>query len=98
MSERIVMDPNARIVVTPETTYADISIQEMGLSIHTFNSLNKAKLKTLQNIVDYMYEHSDMSFSGLMKLRNFGKKNYDELIAKMDEIAGMNFAAAGGVN
>ena len=97
MSERIVKDSNATLVVTPETMYADISIKEMGLSVHTFNSLNRAKLKTLQDIVDYMYEHSDMSFSGLMKLRNFGKKNYDELMAKMDEIAGIDFAAAGGV-
>jgi hypothetical protein len=68
-------------VIMPMVEYATLletPLEAMGLSGRSYNCLRRAGKDTLGDIVE-MYEHE------LAKVRNLGRKSYEEVIAKLKE-------------
>ncbi|BED91620.1 MAG: DNA-directed RNA polymerase subunit alpha [Candidatus Improbicoccus pseudotrichonymphae] len=62
----------------PKEDIEDKSIDDMGLSVRTHNSLRRAGIQTLREIIA-------MPIGGISKIRNLGKKSFDELMFKLQE-------------
>ena len=62
----------------------ETSIEELELSVRSFNCLKRAGIATLEDL-------TNKSESDMMKVRNLGKKSLDEVIAKLHSL-GLNFA------
>ncbi len=60
------------------------SIEEMELSVRSFNCLKRAGISTVEDL-------ASKSQSDMMKVRNLGKKSLDEVIAKLHAL-GLDFA------
>ena len=56
----------------------DYTIEELDLSVRTFNVLKRAGVKTLGAI-------SQLTEKELMRIRNFGKNSYNEIVQKLGE-------------
>ena len=54
-------------------TATDIMIEEMELSYRAFNCLKRAGINTLDDVIS-------LGSDGLLKIRNLGKKSYDEIV------------------
>ena len=52
----------------------DIPLEELGLSVRSYNCLKRAGMDTLRNV-------SEMTFDELCNVRNIGKKSIDEICA-----------------
>ena len=59
-------------------TVADIPLEEMDLSIRSYNCLKRAGIKTMFQILDKTYDD-------MLHVRNLGKKSLKEIIAKLAE-------------
>lgn len=57
---------------------ADINIEDLDLSVRSYNSLKRAGIHTLQTLLTYSYE--DMT-----KIRNLGKKSMKEIEERLTE-------------
>lgn len=57
----------------------EMTIEELNLSERPFKSLKRAGINTVQDLMEKTEEE-------LMKLRNFGKKSYDEVIKKIQSL------------
>lgn len=64
-----------------------ISINDLGLSSRAANILKRSGIESAAEIKEML----DEDYSSLMKLRNMGKRSYEEIIKKMDEISGSNY-------
>ena len=62
----------------------EMSIEELELSVRSFNCLKRAGLATVEDL-------TNRSENDMMKVRNLGKKSLDEVIAKLHSL-GLNFA------
>lgn len=62
----------------------EMSIEDLELSVRSFNCLKRANISTVEDIVK-------MTESEMMKVRNLGKKSLDEVIAKLHSL-GLDFA------
>ena len=60
------------------------SIEEMELSVRSFNCLKRAGISTVEDL-------TNKTESDMMKVRNLGKKSLDEVIAKLHAL-GLDFA------
>ncbi len=60
---------------------ANVPIDELGLSVRAFNSLKRAGLLTVGDVLDRLEEGE----SAMLNIRNFGKKSLDELITRLSE-------------
>lgn len=56
--------------------YLQTPIERMDLSVRTFNCLVRAGVRTVGDVVD-------MGRENVMKVRNLGRKSYDELVNKL---------------
>lgn len=57
----------------------DLNIDEMELSVRSYNCLKRAAINTVQELCAYTPEE-------LQKVRNLGKKSLEEIYAKLDEL------------
>jgi len=55
----------------------DMTIEELDLSVRSFNCLKRAGINTVEDLT--MKSEEDM-----MKVRNLGRKSLEEVIAKLD--------------
>ena len=55
-----------------------VGIEEMDLSVKSYNILKRSGIETLGNL-------KNISLERLAKLRNIGRKSYEEIIAKIEE-------------
>jgi len=62
----------------------EMSIEDLELSVRSFNCLKRANISTVEDIVK-------MTEPEMMKVRNLGKKSLDEVIAKLHSL-GLDFA------
>jgi len=62
----------------------EMSIEDLELSVRSFNCLKRANISTVEDIVK-------MTESEMMKVRNLGKKSLDEVTAKLHSL-GLDFA------
>lgn len=57
----------------------DVKIEELDLTVRSYNCLKKAAIDTIGQL-------AKMSANDLMKIKNLGKKSYDEILEKMKEL------------
>lgn len=62
----------------------EMSIEDLELSVRSFNCLKRAGISTVEDI-------TNMTESEMMKVRNLGKKSFDEVTAKLHSL-GLDFA------
>lgn len=75
-AEGIEMGPRYEVEVTGEGL--DIRIEELDLTVRSFNCLKREGINTLAQLVN-LTEHQ------LMNIRNFGQKSVDEVLEKLAE-------------
>ncbi|MBD5112827.1 MAG: DNA-directed RNA polymerase subunit alpha [Ruminococcaceae bacterium] len=57
----------------------EMTIEDLELSVRSFNCLKRAGINTVGDLVK-------MSPDDMMKIRNLGKKSYDEVMARLDSL------------
>ena len=62
----------------------EMSIEELELSVRSYNCLKRANISTVEDLIS-------KSESEMMKVRNLGKKSFDEVTAKLHSL-GLSFA------
>ena len=62
----------------------EMTIEELELSVRSFNCLKRAGIATVEDLIS-------KSESDMMKVRNLGKKSFDEVTAKLHSL-GLDFA------
>jgi len=67
----------AGVVLTPERF--NMAIEDLNLSMRAYNCLRRSGLMTVGQVLEKSEEE-------LLSLRNFGRKSYDELKEKLDEM------------
>lgn len=65
--------------------YEQISIDEIDLSVRSYNALKRAGIETLAELVT-AYEHGT-----LLDIRNLGVKSYEDIKETIEEISGSGF-------
>ena len=62
----------------------EMSVEELELSVRSFNCLKRAGIATVEDL-------TRKTEADMMKVRNLGKKSYDEVVAKLHSL-GLDFA------
>lgn len=62
----------------PENKFNNMNLEELDLSVRSYNCLKRNGLKTIQDLCN-------MKESELMTVRNLGKKSYKEIIDKLEQ-------------
>ena len=79
---------NTQVMVEKEESkkekVLEMSIEELELSVRSFNCLKRAGIATVEDLIN-------KSESDMMKVRNLGKKSFDEVTAKLHSL-GLDFA------
>ena len=69
----------------PQSTVLDMTIEELDLSVRSFNCLKRANINTVADLIDKTGED-------MMRVRNMGKKSLDEVQKKL-EMMGLSLAS-----
>ena len=69
---------------TPQDKVLEMTIEELDLSVRSFNCLKRAGINTVADLVNTTEED-------MMKVRNLGGKSYEEVVKKMADM-GLNLA------
>ena len=69
---------------TPQDKVLEMTIEELDLSVRSFNCLKRAGINTEADLVNTTEED-------MMKVRNLGRKSYEEVVKKMADM-GLNLA------
>ena len=64
--------------VNPEKVL-DMTIEELDLSVRSFNCLKRASINTVGNLINKTEDE-------MMKVRNLGRKSLEEVINKLDSL------------
>ena len=79
---------NTQVMVEKEESkkekVLEMSIEELELSVRSYNCLKRANISTVEDLIS-------KSESEMMKVRNLGKKSFDEVTAKLHSL-GLDFA------
>lgn len=79
---------NTQVMVEKEESkkekVLEMSIEELELSVRSYNCLKRANISTVEDLIS-------KSESEMMKVRNLGKKSFDEVTAKL-HLLGLDFA------
>ena len=59
--------------------FKNMPIEELNISVRTYNCLKRHGVSTVGDL-------SAMTKEELTRVRNFGKRNYDEILEKLDNI------------
>lgn len=68
----------------PQSTVLDITIEELDLSVRSFNCLKRANINTVADLISKTEDE-------MMKVRNLGRKSLEEVIGKL-EAMGLSLA------
>ena len=78
---------NTQVMVEKEASkkekVLEMSIEELELSVRSYNCLKRANISTVEDLIS-------KSESEMMKVRNLGKKSFDEVTAKLHSL-GLDF-------
>lgn len=79
---------NTQVMVEKEESkkekVLEMSIEELELSVRSYNCLKRANISTVEDLIS-------KTESEMMKVRNLGKKSFDEVTAKLHSL-GLDFA------
>jgi len=78
----VIPDPNP----TSTNKVLDMSIDELELSVRSYNCLKRAGINTVEQLCDKTPDD-------MMKVRNLGRKSLDEVLIKLKEL-GLSLKAA----
>ena len=67
------------IMVEKEEDQKEMTIEELELSVRSFNCLKRAAINTVEEL-------TQKTEDDMMKVRNLGKKSLDEVKAKLEEL------------
>jgi DNA-directed RNA polymerase subunit alpha len=75
---------NQKVFVAPkeekeENNLLNLSIDELDLSVRSYNCLKRANINTIGELVKHSTED-------LMKVRNLGKKSLEEIVSKLEQM------------
>lgn len=70
--------------VDPQSTVLDMTIEELDLSVRSFNCLKRANINTVADLISKTEDE-------MMKVRNLGRKSLEEVIGKL-EAMGLSLA------
>ena len=73
-----VIDPVVVNTGKPSLT-GEMSIDELELSVRSFNCLKRAGINTIGELTGKSYDE-------MLKIRNLGKKSLDEVVAKLETL------------
>lgn len=59
--------------------HGDLTLEDLELSVRSHNCMYRAGVKCAMDIID-------MGYHKLIRVRNFGKKSYDEIIEKLEKL------------
>ena len=68
----------------PQSTVLDMTIEELDLSVRSFNCLKRANINTVEDLISKTEDE-------MMKVRNLGRKSLEEVIGKL-EAMGLSLA------
>ena len=57
----------------------EMTIEELDLSVRSFNCLKRAGINTVEDLINKSEED-------MMKVRNLGRKSLDEVVAKLESL------------
>ena len=57
----------------------EMTIEELGLSVRSFNCLKRAGINTVEDLINKSEEE-------MMKVRNLGRKSLEEVMAKLNAL------------
>ena len=60
----------------PQSTVLDMTIEELDLSVRSFNCLKRANINTVEDLISKTEDE-------MMKVRNLGRKSLEEVINKL---------------
>ena len=63
----------------PQSTVLDMTIEELDLSVRSFNCLKRANINTVADLISKTEDE-------MMKVRNLGRKSLEEVIGKLEAI------------
>lgn len=63
-----------------------LDIEDMDLSVRAYNCLSRAKIKTSKDI------EAAIQSGTLASVRNLGRKSYDQILERMDELFGTHYS------
>ena len=63
----------------PQSTVLDMTIEELDLSVRSFNCLKRANINTVEDLISKTEDE-------MMKVRNLGRKSLEEVMAKLDSL------------
>ena len=63
----------------PQSTVLDMTIEELDLSVRSFNCLKRANINTVADLISKTEDE-------MMKVRNLGRKSLEEVMAKLDSL------------
>lgn len=66
-----------------------IDIKDMGLSVRAYNGLTRAGMETSKDIEEAIKSGT------LASVRNLGRKSYDQILERMDELFGTHYSEEG---
>ena len=75
---------NIKTSLEKEEKVLEMSIEELELSVRSFNCLKRAGIATVEDL-------TNKSETDMLKVRNLGKKSFDEVTAKLHSL-GLDFA------
>ena len=80
LSETVASKPTmAEKAETHRDKVLEMTIEELDLSVRSYNCLKRAGIHTAQELANHTEEE-------MMKVRNLGRKSLEEVIAKLDEL------------
>lgn len=71
-----------------------MSIEEMDLSVRSFNCLRRANIRTVLDLIAYC--ENDYTGLKLLRVRNLGRKSLREVLERLYEMTGKDFRAQYG--
>ena len=80
-------------IVLPKKPYEDITVDDMDLSVRSFNCLRRAGLDTVADVVEYIRRHGS-----LKNIRNLGTHSQCEVYHKLKEYGIEPLEVANGAN
>ena len=65
----------------------ETSIEEMALSVRSFNCLARAGLKTVADVI----RQTQDGYSSFFRIRNLGRKSVEEIFGKLKDMTGTDY-------
>lgn len=86
--EQLIEEKQEKLIEEKQEIKREITIEDMDLSVRTYNCLLRARIRTLNDLMKYTKEKG---YSGLCRIRNLDRKSLSEIFRKMEELTGTDW-------